>query len=1025
MKLYLSPCAAASTLEKGTMKKNILLIEYEPRYVERVGRAVNAAGYQMEVAEDLEVAVERCAHFEPDLVILTSVLPRLKLEDAITQLRARAGLRSTPFLILMSGYRGSEPTADAARYGAQDILERPFSGEVLVQRVEALTSTSTDPATTQAIPQDMLNALRRSAGMGDEGAALTSDELFGDILSDVERPAPASQSAEPAPEPTTKKPKPASEDRARETTSPIDATLEDMLTENKPVSKRRTPRESTDVDTILSRTLAGLDVQPLRRRSTTPPEPDVNVTSAPAETTPKKAEVPAEPEPTPLEPTPEPPDEPKPVDAFPAEEAEVAAAPVTAEPPVEEPAEPEPEPPAATSAPTPEVPSARVAPPPAHSEDSIAAPGTADAEAVSEGTQFGQYVLMEHIATGGMAEVYKARMMGMEGFQKTVAIKRILPHLTDNDEFVTMFIDEAKLAAQLNHNNIIHIYDLGKIDRSYYIAMEYIEGRDLRSILQRCRERSVQLPVPLAMYIANRLCAALDYAHRKRDFDNRDLGLVHRDVSPQNVLISYEGDIKLCDFGIAKAASKASHTRAGALKGKLQYMSPEQAWGKDIDHRSDLFSLGLVIFEMLTGEKQFKGDSELSILEQVRNPTVTAPSAHNPEVPELVDQLAVRALESGRDDRFQSARDLQREIEKALRNNGWNPSPADVARFLTELYGDAEITQFAAPSATVSTPAEAKVAPAPTTPVTPLDTPSAAPEKPDHSPQPASPAPSTPPKPAAAPAPDPAPKPEPVVAPVVEPVAEAVVEEPPKRGRAGLWLALAAVAIIAGVLGVVFLGGGGEPPATETAGSQTGSEPAAVGISDGPTETPTPTMEERALQLAQERIARADEELEEMRERVAQDFPTPTPPPTSTPAPTHTATSVPPTPTATAKITSTPRPRATATATVIPPTATPSVREGDIVTPGPGVVSPTRLHVVTPRYPPVALRTKASGEVELQALVGIDGTVEEIKIIDCTRQGVGFEDAASDAVRQWRYRPATKNGVKVRMWITIRVPFRV
>ena len=160
-------------------------------------------------------------------------------------------------------------------------------------------------------------------------------------------------------------------------------------------------------------------------------------------------------------------------------------------------------------------------------------------------------------------------MMGMEGFQKTVAIKRILPHLTDNDEFVTMFIDEAKLAAQLNHNNIIHIYDLGKIERSYYIAMEYIEGHDLRSLLRLCRDREVQPPIAIGLHIATMLASALDYAHRKQDFEDRDLGLVHRDVSPQNVLISNDGDIKLCDFGIAKAASKASHTRAGALKGQI------------------------------------------------------------------------------------------------------------------------------------------------------------------------------------------------------------------------------------------------------------------------------------------------------------------------------------------------------------------------------------------------------------------------------------------------------------------------
>src|SRR5262249_30572295 len=173
------------------------------------------------------------------------------------------------------------------------------------------------------------------------------------------------------------------------------------------------------------------------------------------------------------------------------------------------------------------------------------------------GERFGQYTLLEKIAAGGMAEVWKARMRGVEGFQKTVAIKKILPHLTNNSEFIGMFIDEAKLAAHLSHHNIIHIYDLGKIARDYYIAMEYVDGKDLRSIMNAARRKDLPLPLGLALLVAARLAAALDYAHRKRDFEGRELGLVHRDVSPQNVLITFEGDIKLCDFGIAKAVSKA------------------------------------------------------------------------------------------------------------------------------------------------------------------------------------------------------------------------------------------------------------------------------------------------------------------------------------------------------------------------------------------------------------------------------------------------------------------------------------
>ncbi len=251
----------------------------------------------------------------------------------------------------------------------------------------------------------------------------------------------------------------------------------------------------------------------------------------------------------------------------------------------------------------------------------------------------------------------------------------------------------------------IHIYDLGKIERSHFIAMEYIEGRDLRSLLDQCRNRGVEIPVPLALYIANLLAGALDYAHKKRDFDNRDLGLVHRDVSPQNVLISSVGEIKLCDFGIAKAASKASHTRAGALKGKLQYMSPEQAWGKDIDHRSDVFSLGLVLYEMLTAHKVFAGDSELSILEQVRNPEVAAPSTLVPVIPTEVDRIVLKALNPERTARYQSALDLQREFEIVLKSHGWEPDTSALVGFIGELESGAEITDY--PVVGPVTPADA------------------------------------------------------------------------------------------------------------------------------------------------------------------------------------------------------------------------------------------------------------------------------------------------------------------------------
>jgi serine/threonine protein kinase/CheY-like chemotaxis protein len=329
------------------------------------------------------------------------------------------------------------------------------------------------------------------------------------------------------------------------------------------------------------------------------------------------------------------------------------------------------------------------------------------------GERFGQYTLLEKIAAGGMAEVWKARMRGVEGFQKTVAIKKILPHMTDNSEFVGMFIDEAKLAAQLSHPNIVHIYDLGKIGRDYYIAMEYVEGKDLRSLMNAGRRRGIRLPLPLALFVAARLASALDYAHRKRDFEDREMGLVHRDVSPQNVLLSLEGDVKLCDFGIAKAVSKAGQTQMGALKGKLQYMSPEQAWGRPVDARSDIFSLGEVLFEMLTGERLFTGDTEMAVLEAVRQGQVRSTRQFDPSIPAEVDEIAARALAHDPQNRFASAGEMKQRIESVLHTLKLSPGPTDLAayvqRVLEEEPASGDWNQLQEPAAPIAPIAPATV----------------------------------------------------------------------------------------------------------------------------------------------------------------------------------------------------------------------------------------------------------------------------------------------------------------------------
>jgi serine/threonine protein kinase len=311
---------------------------------------------------------------------------------------------------------------------------------------------------------------------------------------------------------------------------------------------------------------------------------------------------------------------------------------------------------------------------------------------------YGPYQLLERVAVGGMAEVFRAKRTGVEGFEKVVAVKRILSHLSDNKEFVDMFISEAKMVAGLAHPNIAQIFDLGRHDKNYWIAMEYVHGRDLRTIIRRARERGLKIPLDISTFIVSKVCAALEYAHRKKDDKGQPMLIVHRDISPQNILISFEGDVKLTDFGIAKAASKASTTDKGALRGKLLYMSPEQAWGKPMDKRSDVFSLGIVFYEMLTEQKPFLGTSETSILETVRECRVPPPTTINDKIPEKLEKVVMKALERDPEVRYQDAGEMLRDLERVLHE--WQPATATgLVRFLEVLFDEHERGDVTSPDA--------------------------------------------------------------------------------------------------------------------------------------------------------------------------------------------------------------------------------------------------------------------------------------------------------------------------------------
>jgi len=322
-------------------------------------------------------------------------------------------------------------------------------------------------------------------------------------------------------------------------------------------------------------------------------------------------------------------------------------------------------------------------------------------------TQFGPYLLLERISVGGMAEVYKAKEYGVEGFERTVAVKRILPHVAEDDEFIAMFKDEAMIAVQLNHGNIAQIYNLGNEQDSFYIALEYINGRDLRAIFQKCQQQSRPMPVAQACYVIMKICEGLDYAHNKKDKYNRELHIVHRDVSPPNILVSFEGEVKLIDFGVAKAAGRASRTQAGILKGKFGYMSPEQVRGMPLDRRSDVFSVGVVLFEILTGNRLFQAETDFATLEKVRAVDVPRPSSLNPEIPKPLENIIYKALAREPEQRYQSAIELHDELQAFMFAQGLFYSRKDLAAWMRQQYAREIELEKEKAAASVPPPADA------------------------------------------------------------------------------------------------------------------------------------------------------------------------------------------------------------------------------------------------------------------------------------------------------------------------------
>jgi eukaryotic-like serine/threonine-protein kinase len=290
-----------------------------------------------------------------------------------------------------------------------------------------------------------------------------------------------------------------------------------------------------------------------------------------------------------------------------------------------------------------------------------------------------RYRVLEKIASGGMAEVFRAESAGLEGFKKTVAIKRVLPHLSEKKQFIGMFLDEARLSAHLSHSNCVQVFDIGVGDNTYFIVMEYVDGADLKAVIEHGKRTGRQLPIELAALMCVRICEGLSYAHEVTDGKGNKLGIVHRDMSPPNVLITRHGEVKIVDFGLARAHSQLERSEPGIIKGKFSYLSPEAALGQAIDHRTDIFAVGIILWELLAGRRLFSGESDLDTVRKVQQAKVPSLRDLNRSVTPEVDELLARALARRPEDRYQSARELGGDLNRLLFRLGKPVSSFDIA----------------------------------------------------------------------------------------------------------------------------------------------------------------------------------------------------------------------------------------------------------------------------------------------------------------------------------------------------------
>ncbi len=305
-----------------------------------------------------------------------------------------------------------------------------------------------------------------------------------------------------------------------------------------------------------------------------------------------------------------------------------------------------------------------------------------------ESIVFGEYELLERIGVGGMAEVFRARARGDHGFSKIVAIKRIHPRYLSERMFVDMFVNEAKIAAELSHANIAKVYDLGCVDDRLYISMEHVHGRDLKTVFLRCKKEEGPLPIPEVCRVAMNVCDGLQYVHTRHGLGGENRQLIHRDISMQNILVSFEGEVKIIDFGVAKLKGGAHNTMNGMVKGKLAYMSPEQSRGLPLDGRSDIYSVGIVMYELLTGRRLFRAKTLKETVQRIRSGRVVPLRTYNQRVPAALEAIVLKALQRHPEDRYQTAAEMLSALRRFTFRHGQVCSRSQLAVWLRARFRD-------------------------------------------------------------------------------------------------------------------------------------------------------------------------------------------------------------------------------------------------------------------------------------------------------------------------------------------------